>query len=121
MIRSAAALALFLLAACASAPEPTVDTMRTETGAPVISSSAMPVATGSPASYRPGFATIESISLAQPLESASAGGTAPAARGPYRISLRMDDGRTQTMVVDSRAFLVGDRVQVMPDGRLIRA
>jgi hypothetical protein len=34
--------------------------------------------------------------------------------------MRMDDGTTQTMVVDNRAFLVGDRVQVQADGRLIR-
>jgi hypothetical protein len=33
----------------------------------------------------------------------------------------MDDGSMQSLVVDNRAFLVGDRVQVLPDGRVIRA
>jgi hypothetical protein len=32
----------------------------------------------------------------------------------------MDDGSIQTMIVDNRAFLVGDRIQIMGDGRLIR-
>jgi hypothetical protein len=34
--------------------------------------------------------------------------------------VRKDDGAVQTFNVDSRAYLVGDRVQVTPDGRLIR-
>ena len=46
--------------------------------------------------------------------SASAGGiTSSAVSGPYRMTLRMDDGTVQTLVVDNRArVLVGDRVQV---------
>jgi hypothetical protein len=36
------------------------------------------------------------------------------------MTLRMDDGTVQTLVVDNRAFLVGDRVQVTPEGRMIR-
>jgi outer membrane lipoprotein SlyB len=117
MIRLSICLAL-ALAGCAGNPEPRADTMRTASGVPVVSTSASPVDS---ASLRAGFGIIQSISLVNPPESAAAGGTAPVARGPYRISLRMDDGSTQSMVVDNRAFLVGDRVQVMPDGKLIRA
>jgi hypothetical protein len=32
----------------------------------------------------------------------------------------MDDGSIQTMIVDNRAFLVGDRVQITSGGSLIR-
>ena len=72
-------------------------------------------------SYRPGFGIIESISLVTLPASASAGGTLPpVVSGPYRMTLRMDDGNIQTVIQDTRAFLVGDRVQIMSDGRLIR-
>ena len=72
-------------------------------------------------SYRPGFGIIESISLVTLPASASAGGTLPpVASGPYRMTLRMDDGNIQTVIQDTRAFLVGDRIQIMSDGRLIR-
>lgn len=72
-------------------------------------------------SYRPGFGIIESISLVTLPASASAGGTLPpVVSGPYRMTLRMDDGNIQTVIQDTRAFLVGDRIQIMSDGRLIR-
>jgi hypothetical protein len=32
----------------------------------------------------------------------------------------MDDGTIQTLIADTRAFLVGDRVQIASNGRLIR-
>jgi hypothetical protein len=32
----------------------------------------------------------------------------------------MDDGNIQTVQADTRALLVGDRVQITQDGRLIR-
>jgi hypothetical protein len=125
-------LPLFALAAfgCTTYDPPPATTMRTASGAPVVSASAAPVVTTAPGStastgasaHRPGYGIIESISLVNPPTTAAAGGTsAPVATGPYRLTLRMDDGAMQTMVVDSRAFLVGDRVQVLPDGRLIRA
>jgi hypothetical protein len=66
---------------------------------------------------------VESISLVTlpAAASSSAGGTAPpVASGPYRVTVRMDDGNIQTLVVDNRAFLVGDRVQILSDGRLVR-
>jgi hypothetical protein len=34
--------------------------------------------------------------------------------------LRMDDGTAQNIVQDYRGFLVGDRVQVTADGRILR-
>jgi hypothetical protein len=113
------------LAGCSTteAPLPAA-TLRTTDGTPVVSASATPVASASSgaSAHRPGFGIIESISLVNPPASASAGGTsAPVATGPYRLTMRMDDGSIQTTVVDNRAFLVGDRVQVLPDGRIIRA
>jgi len=86
-----------------------------------VSSSAMPVPTAAASAHRSGSGVIESISLVSLPASAAAGGTTPpVVSGPYRVTMRMDDGTTQTMVVDNRAFLVGDRVQVQADGRLIR-
>ena len=71
---------------------------------------------------RPGYGIVEAVSLVYqaPSPSAAAGGTAPAVQGPYRLMLRMDDGSTQEILQDYRGFLVGDRVQVMPDGRILR-
>jgi hypothetical protein len=84
--------------------------------APVVSASAMPAS-----AYRSGYGIVESISLVTLPASAAAGGTLPpVVSGPYRLTVRMDDGSIQTLMVDNRAFLVGDRVQIMGDGRLIR-
>ena len=90
--------------------------------APAPVSPVTPVAPASSiGSYRPGFGIIESISLVTLPASASAGGTLPpVVSGPYRMTLRMDDGNIQTVIQDTRAFLVGDRIQIMSDGRLIR-
>lgn len=103
-------------------PPPTAP-VTTSSGVPVLSAGPAPVVSAAPGStQRAGRGIIESISLAGPTASASAGGTAaPSASGPYRITVRMDDGNLQTLVVDNRAFLVGDRVQVTPEGRLVRA
>lgn len=95
----------------------------TTTGAPVVSSgSTVPAAPVG--AYRGGNGIIESIGLvtlppAGWPQSASAGATG-AAPGPYRITLRMDDGTIQTLIQDTRAFLVGDRIQLSSDGRLSR-
>jgi len=85
----------------------------------------VPAPTASSSAWKSGAGVIQTISLGAPKteESASAGGTAPSAvtgMGPYRMTLRMDDGTVQTLTVDNRAFLVGDRVQVSPEGRMIR-
>ena len=97
MVRLAIICTSFALAACASDPQPPASSAK-----------------------RPGDGLVESISLVAPPASAAAGGTAPAPTGPYRVTVRKDDGAVQTFNVDSRAYLVGDRVQVTPDGRLIR-
>lgn len=44
----------------------------------------------------------------------------PATMAAYQLTLRMDDGVVQNIVQDNRAFQAGDRVQVTPDGRVIR-
>ena len=90
-----------------------------------VKNSTVPAPTASSA-WKSGAGVIQNISLGAPSgssDSASAGGTAPSAvtgMGPYRMTLRMDDGSVQTLNVDNRAFLVGDRVQVSPEGRMTR-
>ena len=118
-------LAAFGMAGCTTYydPPPPV-AVTTTTGAPVTSAgSNIPAPTASASAWKPGVGVIQTISLGTPAaqDSASAGGTTSSAvSGPYRMSLRMDDGTVQTLIVDNRAFLVGDRVQVTPEGRMIR-
>ena len=96
-------------------PPPPVAVKNTTVPAPTASSG-----------WKSGAGVIQSISLGSPSgssDSASAGGSASSAvtgMGPYRMTLRMDDGTVQTLVVDNRAFLVGDRVQVSPEGSMTR-
>jgi len=91
-----------------------------------VKNTTVPAPTVSSSAWKPGAGVIQTISLAPPTvssDSASAGGTAPSAvtgMGPYRMTLRMDDGSVQILVVDNRAFLVGDRVEVSPEGRMSR-
>lgn len=116
------------LAACASYEEPTpVARAPAVPAAPVVNappaSTTTPVALATlPAgSYRPGSGILESIGLITLPASAAAGGTvAGPVPGPYRLTLRMDDGNIQTVTADTRALLVGDRVQITQEGRLIR-
>lgn len=124
---ASSAIALAGLTACTTyyEPPPPSQPVSTTSGAPVVSAgSAVPAPVAPVASigtHRAGFGIIESISLVTLPASASAGGTLPAVvSGPYRMTLRMDDGSIQTVIQDTRAFLVGDRIQIMPDGRLIR-
>ena len=124
MIRHAFPLAAIALAGCTTYYDPPpAAPVTTSNGAPVLSAGPAPVVSASPgATRRAGQGIIESISLASLPASASAGSTvAPAASGPYRVTVRMDDGSVQTLVVDNRAFLVGDRVQITPEGRLLRS
>jgi len=106
-------------------PPPPV-AVTTTNGAPVTRAGSNATApTASASAWKPGVGVIQTISLGAPPAdaSASAGGSAPSAvtgMGPYRMTLRMDDGTVQTLVVDNRAFLVGDRVQVTPEGRMLR-
>ena len=123
MVRSAYALACAIaLAGCASSStnDPPPPVAVSSTGS-VVDSSGSTAVTSAVSSIRPGHGLIESISLPAPAASASAGGTAaPSASGPYRVTVRMTDGTVQTLTIDSRAFLVGDRVQITAGGRLSR-
>lgn len=135
------ALAVAGLAGCTTYYDPPPPgAVTTTTGTPVVSSGStvppavttVPPAVTAPApiaptsSFRSGTGIIESIGLvtlppAGWSSSAAAGASAPlAAPGPYRITLRMDDGTIQTLIQDTRAFLVGDRIHLGADGRLSR-
>lgn len=139
-------LALAGIAGCSTYYEPPPPgAVTTTSGAPVVSSSSTvppapvitpaPVTTPAPLSsaapaaigpYRAGNGIIESIGLVTlppagwPASAAAGATVPPAAPGPYRITLRMDDGTIQTLVHDTRAFLVGDRIYLGGDGRLSR-
>lgn len=121
---SVSALALAGLAGCTTYYDaPPATPVTTTGGGPVVSASA-PATVVTPAgssAYRAGYGIVESISLVTLPASAASGGTLPpVVSGPYRLTVRMDDGSIQTLMLDNRAFLVGDRVQIMSDGRLIR-
>jgi hypothetical protein len=134
LVFTVSALALAGITGCSTYyDQPAPGAVTTTTGSPVVSygsnvPATVPVytATAAPApvvssAYRPGFGIIESLSLVTLPATAAAGGTIPpVVSGPYRVTVRMDDGSIQTMIVDNRAFLVGDRVQFTNDGRLIR-
>jgi hypothetical protein len=131
-IRSAALVVVLTagLGACASYEEPApASTVPVAPAAPVIAATPKPastptaLATLKPGSFRPGNGILESIGLVTlPQSSAAAGGgtVAGPVPGPYRLTLRMEDGSIQTVIQDTRALLVGDRVQITQDGRLIR-
>jgi hypothetical protein len=134
-IRSAVLLALLAagLAACGTtyddppparvAPAPVISAPPVVAAAPAPASSSTPVAlaTLKSGAFRAGSGLLESIGLVTlPPASAAAGASAAPAPGPYRLTLRMDDGSIQTVIADTRAVLVGDRLQITSDGRLIR-
>jgi hypothetical protein len=87
-----------------------------------VPASPVPAGVASVPAIRAGYGIVEAVSLVYqaPAPSAAAGGTAPAVPGPYRLMVRMDDGTLQNIVQDYRGFLVGDRVQVTADGRILR-
>ena len=77
-----------------------------------------PVApTVAPRPFRPGWGTVESVSMVRPaiVSSSSAGASASV----YKVSVRMEDATVQTFDVD-RALNVGERVELTADGRVIR-
>lgn len=57
--------------------------------------------------FKPGTGTVEDARVARWIDG-------------YQLSLRMDDGTIQALTQDSPAFHAGDRVQVTPQGRVIR-
>lgn len=78
--------------------------------------------------FRPGTGTVENV---QQGRVAIPGGTAPKTplqqmtaprwMDGYQLSLRMDDGTTQAITQDSDDFHAGDRVQITPEGRVLKA
>ena len=77
--------------------------------------------------FRPGTGTVENVQAARV---AIPGGTAPQTplremtraryMDGYQLALRMDDGTTQAITQDSDAFKAGERVQVTPEGRVLK-
>ena len=62
----------------------------------------------SPAPIRPGHGVIWSV------------GVVPDTKLPsYRLYLQMDDGGSQSIDVDNPIFMLGQRVEVTPDGRVV--
>jgi hypothetical protein len=115
------------LGACATPEEPRpAASAPVQPAAPVVAatpaSTPTALATLKPGTFRAGGGILESIGLITLPASAAAGGTVPPGPvpGPYRLTIRMDDGNVQTVQADTRALLVGDRVRITEDGRLIR-
>jgi hypothetical protein len=91
------------------------------------------------ANFKPGIGVVEAVKPArvavpQTKDGAIAGSEAAGGRygtpverifrprwaEGHQLTLRMDDGTTQQVTQDSAAFQVGDRVQVMSDGRVVK-
>lgn len=77
--------------------------------------------------YKPGTAVVENVRQARVQ---IPGGTAPSTplkqlteprwMDGYQLTLRMDDGTTQMITQDSDAFRAGERVEVTPQGRVLK-
>ena len=77
--------------------------------------------------YHPGTGTVQDVREARV---AIPGGTAPKTAlqdlarprwmDGYQLSLRMDDGTAQVITQDSQEFQPGDRVQITPEGRVLK-
>lgn len=111
-MRLKSALLCITLAGCAApAPErPLAEPPADATAAP-----ALPAPFGA-RTYRSGTGIVESASVVSLASSPSAGGTG--ATMAYRV--RLADGSLQDVVHAGERFEVGDRVEVMSDGRLLR-
>lgn len=75
-----------------------------------------------PKSFWTGTGLVESVAAvhaASGTPSASTGGSSQP-RTLYRLYLNMDDGHTQAVDVDSAGFQPKDRVQITPEGRVVR-
>jgi len=82
---------------------------------------AVPVAPAPVASYRTGYGVVQSVAqVAVPAVPSASAGSSTAAFTAYRLAVRMDDGTIQTIDQDSRAFAAGDRIQITPDGHVLR-
>jgi hypothetical protein len=77
--------------------------------------------------YKPGTATVQNVQHARVQ---IPGGTAPSTplkqlaepkwMDGYQLTLRMDDGTTQMITQDSDAFRMGERVEITPQGRVLK-
>ena len=77
--------------------------------------------------FKPGTAVVENVRQARVQ---IPGGTAPSTplkqltepkwMDGYQLTLRMDDGTTQMITQDSDAFHAGDRVEITPQGRVLK-
>jgi len=101
MSRLALALSLAALAALGACHSP----------APITSVQPAPVA------YRAGFGTVQAVTPA-PLGMAAAGASGQSGTQLYRLTVKMDDGRTQYIDVDTPEWSKGQRVELSED-RLI--
>jgi hypothetical protein len=91
------------------------------------------------ADFKPGIGVVEAVkparvAVSQTKDGAIAGSEAAGGRygtaverifrprwaEGYQLTLRMNDGTTQQVTQDNAAFQVGDRVQVMSDGRIVK-
>jgi hypothetical protein len=66
--------------------------------------------------FKPGIGVVEAVKPAR----AAVPETKDGAIAGHQLTLRMNDGTTQQVTQDSAAFQVGDRVQVMSDGRVVK-
>jgi hypothetical protein len=73
----------------------------------------------SPGSIQPGTGFIRSVAVLPRARAPSASAGASADPNLYRLYVDMDNGRTQTVDVDSGNFMVGQRVEISADGRVV--
>ena len=106
-------VALALLAGCGSRqpvvivpPAPVVTTPPATASVPVVAPSA---------ALRAGFGRIESMT---PIQTASAGGTAPTSM--QRLGIRMEDGSMQVIDTTAPGLAIGDRVELTREGYIRR-
>ncbi len=90
-------------------------------GVAVVPAPGTAVVPASATSFRTGYGVVDSVAQVRiaPPVSASGGSSSPPFTA-YRLTLRMDDGTVQTIDEDNRSFMAGDRVQITPDGHVIR-
>jgi hypothetical protein len=84
--------------------------------------------------YRPGTGVVEAVKvvdeMAPPDRTAGTIEGSPAHEGDraaaessvegYQLTIRMDDGKVQTLTQSNPEFQVGDRVQITRDGRIVK-
>jgi len=91
-------------------------------GTAIVTTPGVAVAPSPSTVFHTGYGVVDSVAQVRvaPPASASAGSSSASAFTAYRLTLRMDDGTVQTIDQDNRSFMVGDRVQITPDGHIVR-